>query len=148
MRLRSLPPTQPERINPMEVGAKYDQRSDVWSYGITLVRERSHDRSCDVCIVGSPMKNVLTNRDVCPLQMHTCTCMHVINPHFVLFSFPHSPIPWFPCQYELATGTFPYPVWKNMFEQLKTVVDGPAPRVPGGHGFTDDIIDYIHKWLV
>lgn len=28
---------QPERINPVETGAKYDQRSDVWSYGITVV---------------------------------------------------------------------------------------------------------------
>ena len=32
------PSLQPERINPMVLGAKYDQRSDVWSYGITLVR--------------------------------------------------------------------------------------------------------------
>ena len=28
----------PERINPIRTGAKYDQRSDVWSYGITIVR--------------------------------------------------------------------------------------------------------------
>ena len=28
----------PERINPVQSGAKYDQRSDVWSYGITMVR--------------------------------------------------------------------------------------------------------------
>ena len=27
----------PERINPMQIEAKYDQRSDVWSYGITMV---------------------------------------------------------------------------------------------------------------
>ncbi len=30
---------QPERINPATTGGKYDQRSDVWSYGITMVRE-------------------------------------------------------------------------------------------------------------
>lgn len=28
---------QPERINPMTTGGKYDQKSDVWSYGITMV---------------------------------------------------------------------------------------------------------------
>ena len=28
---------QPERINPMTTGGKYDQRSDVWSFGITMV---------------------------------------------------------------------------------------------------------------
>ncbi len=33
-------PLQPERINPMQVGAKYDQRSDIWSFGITVVRCR------------------------------------------------------------------------------------------------------------
>ena len=32
---------QPERINPEEAGAKYDQRSDVWSYGITMVSHQS-----------------------------------------------------------------------------------------------------------
>ena len=31
----------PERINPIRTGAKYDQRSDVWSYGITIVSERN-----------------------------------------------------------------------------------------------------------
>ena len=36
----------PERINPIKTGAKYDQRSDVWSYGITMVYT-SHTRLTD-----------------------------------------------------------------------------------------------------
>lgn len=32
--------------------------------------------------------------------------------------------------YELATGTFPYKEWENVFQQLSDVVDGPAPRLP------------------
>jgi serine/threonine protein kinase len=36
----------PERINPIKTGAKYDQRSDVWSYGITMVHHmHSHTRT-------------------------------------------------------------------------------------------------------
>ena len=32
----------PERINPIKTGAKYDQRSDVWSYGITMVHHTEY----------------------------------------------------------------------------------------------------------
>jgi mitogen-activated protein kinase kinase 3 len=33
---------------------------------------------------------------------------------------------------ELAEGRFPYPAWHTPFEQLRLVVEGPAPR-PAGH---------------
>jgi len=74
----------PERINPVQTGAKYDQRSDVWSFGITM--------------------------------------------------------------YELALGKFPYPAWKNVFDQLKTVVEGEAPKVPADLDFSQEFKDFMHLW--
>ena len=54
----------PERINPIKTGAKYDQRSDVWSYGITMVCLHMHihvfiDALCRVRWrwVGSPIQH-------------------------------------------------------------------------------------------
>ena len=44
----------PERINPIQSGAKYDQRSDVWSYGITIVSQRASETH----------SVILTSRDV------------------------------------------------------------------------------------
>lgn len=75
----------PERINPEEAGAKYDQRSDVWSYGITV--------------------------------------------------------------YELALGQFPYPTWKNVFEQLRYVVEGEPPKVPADAEFSSEFKEFIHLCL-
>ena len=96
---------QPERINPMEVGAKYDQRSDVWSFGITMVGH------------------------------HTCTGQDMSN----LSSFS-------PTQFELALGRFPYHAWKNVFEQLKTVVEGEAPRLSEEDSFSPEFKDFLHLW--
>ncbi|XP_022667260.1 dual specificity mitogen-activated protein kinase kinase 6-like [Varroa jacobsoni] len=59
----------PERIQ-AEIGAKYDVRSDVWSFGITMV--------------------------------------------------------------ELSIGRFPYTATRNVFEQLKQVVQNDPPRLPEG----------------
>lgn len=42
----------PERINPIQTGAKYDQRSDVWSYGITMVCSLVVVCSCSDCVLG------------------------------------------------------------------------------------------------
>ena len=59
---------------------------------------------------------------------------------------PPPPPPPLTLQYELAVGSFPYPVWKNMFEQLKSVVDGEAPRVPDDLPLSGEFKDFIHKW--
>lgn len=76
----------PERINPIKTGAKYDQRSDVWSYGITMS--------------------------------------------------------------EMALGRFPYPEWKTVFDQLKSVVEGDPPKLPDDDPrFSDSFKDLIHKCL-
>ena len=53
-----------------------------------------------------------------------------------------------PLQYELAVGNFPYPVWKNMFEQLKSVVDGEAPRLPPDLPLSPEFTDYLHLWYI
>merc|ERR1712241_420300 len=58
----------PERIDPQGNPALYDVRSDVWSFGISMI--------------------------------------------------------------EVATGKFPYKLWATPFEQLKQVVQDPAPTLP------------------
>ena len=55
---------QPERINPMEVGAKYDQRSDIWSFGITMVRSQIS------------LSTPLTVLECCSSHTHTHTHTH------------------------------------------------------------------------
>ncbi|EDV27376.1 uncharacterized protein TRIADDRAFT_21381, partial [Trichoplax adhaerens] len=51
---------------------------------------------------------------------------------------------------ELATGKFPYPQWKTIFEQLSQVVSGPAPRLvnTSGKQFTDEFISFVHSCLI
>ena len=49
-------------------------------------------------------------------------------------------------QYELALGKFPYPAWKSVFDQLKSVVQGEPPRVPGDSPFSEEFKDFVHLW--
>lgn len=78
----------PERIDPMSSRqGSYDIRSDVWSFGITLI--------------------------------------------------------------ELATGKFPYPKWKSVFEQLSQVVKGDPPRLANedGRSFSDEMLSFTNMCL-
>merc|ERR1712136_511110 len=74
----------PERINPQRGQEGYNIKSDVWSFGITVV--------------------------------------------------------------EIATGQFPYQSWRTPFEQLKQVVEDPAPRLPSGK-FTAEFEDFVAQCL-
>merc|ERR1719384_1733133 len=74
----------PERIDPTGNPANYDVRSDVWSFGLSML--------------------------------------------------------------EIATGTFPYKLWLTPFEQLKQVVQDPAPSLPPGK-FTNDFSNFIPQCL-
>lgn len=51
-------------------------------------------------------------------------------------------------QMELATGKFPYPKWKSVFDQLQQVVQGSAPRLPNDKTFSDEFVNFINKWYV
>ncbi len=55
-------------------------------------------------------------------------------------------LPFTHTQYELALGRFPYPAWKNVFEQLKTVVEGDAPRLNDEDVFSPEFKDFLHLW--
>lgn len=48
-------------------------------------------------------------------------------------------------QYELAVGKFPYPSWANVFDQLKTVVEGEPPRIPPDAGLSDQFVEFVHQ---
>ena len=50
-------------------------------------------------------------------------------------------------QYELATGKAPYPPWKTVFDQLKSVVEGPPPRLDSTD-LSDECKEFTHFWLV
>jgi len=47
---------------------------------------------------------------------------------------------------EIAMGKFPYTLWATPFEQLKQVVQDPAPTLPPGK-FTEDFNDFIPQCL-
>ena len=50
-------------------------------------------------------------------------------------------------QSEMALGRFPYPEWKTVFDQLKSVVEGDPPKLPDDDPrFSDSFKDLIHKW--
>ncbi|XP_062508856.1 dual specificity mitogen-activated protein kinase kinase 4-like [Corticium candelabrum] len=49
---------------------------------------------------------------------------------------------------EMATGKFPYPEWKNVFDQLSQVVNGPAPTLPmTTDRFSQDFENFIRLCL-
>ncbi|RXG55114.1 Dual specificity mitogen-activated protein kinase kinase 2 [Armadillidium vulgare] len=52
---------------------------------------------------------------------------------------------------ELATGSFPYPKWNSVFEQLTQVVQGEPPRLnltENGNTFTEDFVNFVNTWEV
>ncbi|XP_003384504.1 PREDICTED: dual specificity mitogen-activated protein kinase kinase 6-like [Amphimedon queenslandica] len=48
---------------------------------------------------------------------------------------------------ELATGEFPYPPYRNLFEQIKLVVEGAPPQLPDDGTFSEDFRDFVSKCL-
>ena len=53
--------------------------------------------------------------------------------------------------YEISTGTFPYPKWNSIFEQLCQVVQGDPPRLQtnvNGLTFSTDFVDFVNTWYV
>lgn len=51
-------------------------------------------------------------------------------------------------QIELATGKFPYPKWKSVFEQLSQVVKEDPPRLTNedGRTFSDEMLAFTNAW--
>lgn len=49
---------------------------------------------------------------------------------------------------ELALGTFPYGKWTTIFEQLSAVVNGPAPRLPEGGRYSDELREFVAACLI
>uniref|UniRef100_A0A6A7G1B9 mitogen-activated protein kinase kinase n=1 Tax=Hirondellea gigas TaxID=1518452 RepID=A0A6A7G1B9_9CRUS len=52
---------------------------------------------------------------------------------------------------ELATGSFPYPKWNSVFEQLTQVVQGDPPRLTNsenGNTFTQQFVDFVNTCLI
>lgn len=50
---------------------------------------------------------------------------------------------------EVATGSFPYPKWNSVFEQLYQVVQGEPPRLypnQNGNHFTPDFVNFVNTW--
>jgi len=48
---------------------------------------------------------------------------------------------------EVAIGKFPYKEWRNVFAQIKQVVEGAAPQLPTGK-FSEEFEDFISSWSV
>ncbi|XP_058808761.1 dual specificity mitogen-activated protein kinase kinase 4 isoform X2 [Phymastichus coffea] len=52
---------------------------------------------------------------------------------------------------EVATGSFPYPKWNSVFEQLYQVVQGEPPRLSpnqNGNHFTMDFVNFVNTCLI
>ena len=51
-------------------------------------------------------------------------------------------------QIEVATGKFPYPKWKSVFDQLTQVVKGDPPRLTNedGRNFSDEMLSFTNMW--
>jgi len=53
--------------------------------------------------------------------------------------------------YEISTGTFPYPKWNSIFEQLCQVVQGDPPRLQtfsNGFSFSKEFADFVNTCLI
>ncbi|KAK3878199.1 hypothetical protein Pcinc_017153 [Petrolisthes cinctipes] len=52
---------------------------------------------------------------------------------------------------ELATGSFPYPKWNSVFEQLTQVVQGEPPRLSpneNGNTFSEEFVCFVNTCLI
>lgn len=52
---------------------------------------------------------------------------------------------------ELATGSFPYPKWNSVFEQLTQVVQGEPPRLSpneNGNTFSEEFVSFVNTCLI
>lgn len=50
---------------------------------------------------------------------------------------------------EVATGSFPYPKWNSVFDQLCQVVQGDPPRLSTsykGMEFSQELVDFVNTW--
>ncbi|KAJ1349190.1 Dual specificity mitogen-activated protein kinase kinase sek-1 [Parelaphostrongylus tenuis] len=48
---------------------------------------------------------------------------------------------------EIATGTYPYDIWVTPFQQLKQVIEEPAPRLPSDGSFSADCQYFVQRCL-
>ncbi|XP_019880983.1 dual specificity mitogen-activated protein kinase kinase 4 isoform X2 [Aethina tumida] len=50
---------------------------------------------------------------------------------------------------EVATGSFPYPKWSSVFDQLHQVVNGDAPRLStNANTFTAEFVNFVNTCLI
>jgi hypothetical protein len=49
---------------------------------------------------------------------------------------------------EIASGQHPYGKWKTPFEQLKQVIQEPAPTVDRKLGYSDSFHEFVALWYV
>ncbi|WKY17092.1 hypothetical protein Q1695_001592 [Nippostrongylus brasiliensis] len=49
--------------------------------------------------------------------------------------------------YEIATGEFPYPPWKSVFDQLSAVVQGDPPMLNMDGQYSKDFVTFVSKCL-
>lgn len=48
---------------------------------------------------------------------------------------------------EVATGSFPYPRWGSVFEQLQQVVQGDPPRLTNKNNiFSNNFVNFVNTW--
>ncbi|KAK6033681.1 kinase domain protein [Ostertagia ostertagi] len=48
---------------------------------------------------------------------------------------------------EIATGNYPYEIWVTPFQQLKQVIEEPAPRLPSDGSFSADCQYFVQRCL-
>ena len=159
---------QPERIDPSTAGIGYTIQSDVWSFGITLVRPTSLFPYSILCTLKlqsqmsflcpipiTVFSNLHSHTSVLyipiPLYCQTPVFIHLCAPktlfplfHTLVLSNLHS----FSTQVELALGSFPYGKWTTIFEQLNAVVNGPAPNLPENDRYSPELREFGAAWYV